>query len=327
MVFLRYFSRLSVVPAILAWRLPVLLEPDQLSTADVCQKVLPAIFRIISDDPYTGVIKGIGSGFFIKKDGTGLTAHHVLEKKGNYRAKLDSGEEFSMKIINYHPLSDIALVQVNVPHAVPFLTLGNSDSNRRGEQILHFGNTLYGTTTEIDVGYINKVKDDTPKWLEIQMSENLQSSKSGIQYILTTGYVRPGFSGGPLVNMKGEVIGLISRLYIRNNSNFIEHEGASVPINIVKDVVKQMELAGHVKKPYIGMSFTPNNTGLVVLKIQPESPAEKAGIQIGDVILTVNGKKIDSPEDFITEIGFHIGVILNCRVLRGNQEINVKVFT
>ena len=97
--------------------------------------------------------------------------------------------------------------------------------------LCHFGNTIFGTTTEIDVGYINKLREDTPSWLEIQQSENLQSFKSGIQYIMTSGSVRPGFSGGPLVNMKGEVVGLIARLYVRGEGHSLEHEGASIPID------------------------------------------------------------------------------------------------
>ena len=327
MVLLKYLSRLSYIPLIVAWRFPVLLESNQLSTADICEKILPSIFRIICIHPQTQEIQGVGSGFFIKKDGTGLTASHVLSPNHSFIAKLDTGEECSLKILNTHPLSDIALVKVKTTHPVPFLQLGDSEKNRRGEQVIHFGNSLYGTTTEIDVGYINKLKDDTPKWIDVHTNEKTDSMKSGISYILTSGSVRPGFSGGPLVNMNGEVIGLINRLYIRNQYPVQEHEGASVPINIVKSVIKQMELSGNVKRPYLGLSFTPSNPGLAIVKVQPGSPAERAGVKVGDILLTANSKAINNLEDLYAEIGFQIGIVIEFKVLRRAEQLILTVYT
>lgn len=325
MVFSKYISRLSILPVVLGWRCPVLLDSEYKSTADVCEKVLPSVFRIHGNDGNTTI--SVGSGFFIRPDGTGLTAAHVVSKNLSYHAKLDSGQEYPMKILNSHPLSDIALIKVQAPTPVPYLTLSDSSKARRGEQIIHYGNTIFGSSTEIDVGYINKLFDDTPKWVEIQMTENIESFKSGIQYIITSGSVRPGFSGGPLVNMKGEVVGLIARLYIRGQGPSMEHEGASIPSNVVKGVIKQLELSGKVQRPYIGLSFVNHNPGLAVVKIQSGSPAEKAGLKIGDVVLTVNGRNVNSNEDILTVIGYNIGIILDMKINRDGSFFNVKVYT
>lgn len=327
-MFTKYLSKLSIIPILAGWRCPVLMQADQMSTADVCEKILPAVFRIISTHPTQNMTIGVGSGFFIKKDGTGLTCAHVISNKYNtYQAKLDSGEECPLEILHSHPTSDIAIVKVKVPKPVPFLYLGDSGLNRRGEQVIHFGNTMFGTITEIDVGYINKLHDDTPKWIEIQMNEQLESSRSGIQYIMTSGSVRPGFSGGPLVNMKGEVVGLIARLYIRGQGPSQENEGASIPINIVKGVIKQMELSGQVRKPYIGLSFTPSDSGLIIVKVQPRSPAEKAGLEVGDLVISANGRHVTKPEDIMTVIGFQMGVVLDLIINRKGKEISIKVYS
>ena len=325
MAFLARLSKLSCVPIILGWRFPLLLEDSQHSTADICEKILPSVFRIMSINPQTQALHGIGSGFFIKRDGTGLTASHVLSSKNSFIAKLDSGEECPLKILHTHDLSDIALVKVQVRGPVPFLTLGDSDKNRRGEQVIHFGNALTGTTTEIDIGYISKLTEDIPP--SVQMRKPEGDISAGIRYIMTNGYVRPGFSGGPLVNMKGEVVGLISRLYIKSQEPITVFEGASIPINYVKDVVKQMEISGEVKRPYLGLSFTSGNPGLIVVKVQPGSPAQKAGVRVGDFIVKANGREVNTPEDLFGEIGFQIGIALELLIVRGDEKISLKVST
>lgn len=325
MEFLQRFSRYAFIPVLLGWRCPLLLEPSPYSTADICEKVLPSVFRIISLNPHTKELQGLGSGFFIKKDGTGLTAHHVLSSSNSFIAKLNNGEEYPLQVLNSHSLSDIALVKVKVPKSVPFLVLGKSEHLRRGEQVIHFGNTLLSTTTDIDIGYINKLKEDSPAWIDLQRSEGIDTS--GISYIMTSGCVRPGFSGGPLVNMNGEVVGLISRLYIRNQHPVIISEGASIPIDYVKAVVKQMEISGDVKKPYFGFTFTTGNPGLLVLKVQTGSPAEKAGMKIGDLLVRANGRDIAGPEDLYAEAGFQIGVVIQFQAIRDEKNISLTVHT
>ena len=92
--------------------------------------------------------------------------------------------------------------------------MGDSSLLRRGEQVLHIGNTMFSDSNDIDVGYVKKLEDDTPQWLKLHTSGDLAPPESGLNFIKTTGSVRPGFSGGPLVNMKGEVVGLISRVFV-----------------------------------------------------------------------------------------------------------------
>ena len=129
------------------------------------------------------------------------------------------------------------------------------------------------------------------------------------------------------MNMKGEVVGLIARLYIRGQGPSMEHEGASIPSNVVKGVVKQLELSGKVQRPYIGLSFVNSDPGLVVVKIQSGSPAEKAGLRVGDVVLSANGRTVNSNEDILTVIGYNIGIILELKIKREGSFVNAKVYT
>jgi len=117
-------------------------------------------------DPRSEDITGIGSGFFIRPDGTALTAFHVIVPHSKLIAKLDNGDEFPVTWVNGHRDTDIALIRVTGMKNNPHLELGNSDLVRRGDQVLHVGNTMHSDTTDIEFGYVNKLKDDTPLWLQ-----------------------------------------------------------------------------------------------------------------------------------------------------------------
>ena len=302
--------------------------PRQLSTADVCDKVLPSVFRIILYHPQSSnTIIGIGSAFFIKRDGTALTAYHVLTQNARAVARLESGEELEIEKIKGHSLTDIALIKVKVKKPVPVIELGDSNNVRRGEQVMHIGNTVFSDSNDIDVGYVNKLQDDTPDCLKQYIQGDPAPPDSGLNFIKTSGSVRPGFSGGPLVNMYGQAVGLISRCYVQMHPTGVQNEGASIPINFVKSIVKQLEISGKVERPYVGLSFTPHDPGLGVVKVQPGSPAEKAGLKVGDIILEANGKLMRTPEDFYKAVGYTIGVVLNVKALRDKQYIEVIIRT
>lgn len=324
MGFIEALCRLAPVGVVFALRGPVLMASDQWNAADVCEQVLPAVFRIVSAGDASG---DMGTGFFIKADGTGITAAHVVSRGGSFVAKLDSGLEYPMKVVSMHELSDLALVKVQGPGGFTFLKWADSDKARRGEQIIHFGNPGTRTTTEIDIGYIDTVYDGRPNEVRTLNAGRGHIQNTGIQYIMTKGYVKPGFSGGPLVNMKGEVLGVITKLFLQEQVANVEHEGVSIPSNLAKGVIKQFELSGSVKRPYIGLSFVQNNPGLAVVKVQKGSPAEKAGVAIGDVVLSANGKSVDTNEDILTVIGFNLGIVLDLKVNRNNSIVNIKVYT
>mmetsp|Transcript_34716 Transcript_34716/g.61072 ORF Transcript_34716/g.61072 Transcript_34716/m.61072 type:complete len:317 (-) Transcript_34716:20-970(-) len=296
-------------------------EP-KLSTADACERSLPAVFRILVSQGGRQV--GLGSGFFIKPDGTALTAYHVLKPGAVLEARLDNGRTYQIKPPLGHAKTDIALIKVSVTEPVPYIPLGDSDKLRRGEQVIHIGSSIYSDTSEIEVGYVNKLKDDTPPWLKDFVAGDIAPKDSGLTFIKTTGAPRPGFSGGPLINLEGQAVGLISRVFVQMHQTGLQQEGACIPSNFVKAIIDQLE-GGKVERPYLGFSFTDTSTGLAVLKVQKGSPAEVSGLQVGDIISEANGNKLRVPEDLFQTIGYRNGVELDFTVKREGKTHDIKV--
>lgn len=295
-----------------------------LSTADVCERMLPSVFRIVLVDSVTGKYAGVGSGFCIRPDGTSLTAYHVINNSAQLLAKFDNGERCPVEVLKGDEGTDIALIKVT-PR--PPAKLGTSSILRRGEQVIHFGNTLASDTVDIDVGYINKTRDDIPAWMRQYVQGDVTKPTSGLTFILTQGSARPGFSGGPLVNMNAEVIGLISRMYMHFDGSVMHHEGASIPIDFVMQVVESLEKHGRLEKPYVGISFKPIEQGLALLVVQPGSPAARGGLQVGDLVLEMNGTKMVTQEDFYHVLGYREHVELKMKVQRGRRVLEVVVST
>jgi serine protease Do len=292
------------------------------STADSCERALPAVFRVLVSQG--GKQVGIGSGFFIRPDGTALTAYHVLKPGAELEARLDNGEVMRITSTLGHAKTDIALLKVKVPGPVPFITLGDSDMLRRGEQVIHIGNSIYSETSDIEVGYINKLRDDTPAWLKAYTKGDLAPKDSGLTFIRTTGAPKPGFSGGPLLNLAGEAVGLISRLFVKMDQFGMQQEGACIPSNFIKTIIDQLEGKGSVARPYLGFSFTDTNSGLAVLKVQKGSPAERSGIQVGDILTEANSIKLATPEDLYQVIGYKSGY-LNLKVKREGKAMDSRI--
>jgi S1-C subfamily serine protease len=191
--------------------------------------------------------------------------------------------------------------------------------------VIHFGNPGNRKTTEIDVGFIDALDYCIPK--DVRAINYDEGENQGVQYLMSKGMIKPGFSGGPCVNMKGEVVGVMSKLFLQGQIANVDHACISVPSKVVKGVVQQMLASGNVQKPYVGLSFVQNNPGIAVVKVQKGSPAEKAGVCVGDVILTANGKSVDSYEDISGVIGFDLGTVLELKVNRNNTILDLKINT
>lgn len=295
-----------------------------LSTADVCERMLPSVFRIVLLDPNTGSHAGVGSGFCIRPDGTSLTAYHVINNSAQLLAKFDNGEKCPVKVISGDEATDIAIIKVS-PR--PPAKLGSSALLRRGEQVIHFGNTMASDSVDIDVGYINKTRDDIPVWMRQNVQGDVKKPTSGLTFILTQGSARPGFSGGPLVNMSAEVIGLISRMYMHFDGTVLHHEGASIPIDFVMQVVESLERHGRLEKPYVGISFKPIEQGLALLVVQPGSPAAQGGLQVGDLVVEMNGVSMRTQDDFYHVLGYRKHAELKIKVQRGRKTLDLLVHT
>jgi serine protease Do len=229
--------------------------------------------------------QGVGSGFIMNKEGYILTNNHVVEDADQIKVKLANGKEYDGKVVGRDPKTDLALVKINGAKDLHPLQMGNSDDVKVGSWVVAVG---------------------SPFGLEQTVTAGIVSAKGRVigsgpydDFIQTDASINPGNSGGPLINMKGEVIG-INTAIIASGKGI----GFAIPINMAKEIVPQLEEKGHVTRGWLGVSIqevTPELArslnlkepeGALVAQVVSGGPAEKAGIEQGDVIVEFDGKKV-----------------------------------
>jgi serine protease Do len=251
--------------------------------------------------------QGSGSGFIVSQDGYILTNNHVVENAQNVRVRLLDRREFDAKVVGTDPNTDVAVLKINAQGLKP-VALGNSDNEKIGEWVLAIGNPLgEGLTFTVTSGIVSA---------KGRSLAGLQRSNMSISdFIQTDAAINPGNSGGPLVNVRGEVIGINSA--IASETGFNVGYGFAIPINLVKNVMTQLITEGKVHRAALGVSIQDADindaqyVGLkdihgVVVKDIPDgnSAAKAAGIEAGDVIISVDGKPVERVGQLQQEIGF-----------------------
>ncbi|MFZ6844936.1 DegQ family serine endoprotease [Undibacterium sp. RuTC16W] len=242
------------------------------------------------------VPRGVGSGFIISQDGYVLTNTHVVEGASEVYVKLTDKREFKAKVIGTDKRTDVAVLKID-GSKLPRLTVGDSDKIRAGEWVLAIGSP-FDLDNTVTAGIISAKARDTGDFLPL---------------IQTDVAVNPGNSGGPLINMRGEVIGINSQIYSRSGG----YMGISfaIPIDEAMRVVEQLKSVGRVTRGRIGVAIDdlskevaesiglPKAQGALVTRVEPGAPAEKAGVQDGDVILKFNGITVEKRTDLPRIVG------------------------
>lgn len=283
-----------------------------------------------------GMVKiGGGSGFIVHENGVIITNKHVVvDPNSEYTVLINDGRKLKAVVLARDPVEDIAVLKVDAK-GLPTVKLGNSDDVELGEEILAIGNALGLFRNTVSSGIISGLSRS------IKASADPRSQTQEMRGLIQTdAAINPGNSGGPLVNLKGEAIGINAAIVFgAQNLSF------ALPINSAKRDLADLEKFGHIKRPLLGLRYivVDENTkdkmklsadyGVLILGHGPKregvmlgTPAAKAGLQEKDHILECNGMKLTEEktlQDFLENM--NVGDIMSLKFMRGNKEITTQV--
>ncbi len=303
-----------------------LLDAYSRAVTNVVERVGPAVaaIRIIKGKAGDELkSEGAGSGIIIAPDGFILTNHHVIENTSEVEVLLVDGRSFKAQIIGIDPPTDIAVVRVSA-NDLPSAELGDSDALRAGQLAIAIGNPL-GFQNTVSAGVVSALG-------------RALRSRSGrlIENVIQTDVaLNPGNSGGPLVNSRGRVIGI-------NTAMIFSAQGISfsIPINTAKWVVGELVTHGRVRRAFLGVAVqgrsitrrfqlhTKKETNIAaeVVSIDAGGPAAEAGVRVGDLILAIEDKKIETIDDLHKYLAKHPpGKPLTLTIFRKNELVNTRV--
>jgi serine protease Do len=338
---------------------PAAVTPEKLSAsfAEVAKKVEPAVVNIDtngkvpevttkSEPPAPGDSDDImdffrrqlprrpsyavGSGFIVDKSGYILTNAHVIEDASRITVRLDSGEEYTAKLVGSDQETDIAVLKIDAGKDLPFVKLGDSDAAQVGDWVLAIGSP-FGLARTVTAGIVSQTRRQTPRGSPFQ------------KFIQTDAAINKGNSGGPLVNMNGEVIGINSQ--IATSTGDYNGVGFALPANEAANVYSQVLKAGKVRRGFLGIQLESVKAeyakvygmndlrGAIVTDIRNKtSRAAASGLKVGDVIVAFAGQKVDGAQDLIAKVSAAApDQLVRVELLRENgatlerKEISIKL--
>ncbi len=249
------------------------------------------------------LVEARGSGFLIDADGTIVTNNHVIRGATSVTVTLDDGTVLPAKVVGHDKASDLAVLKVHSSRRLPFINLGDSDAAQPGAWVVAVGNP-FGLGGTVTAGIVSARGRD--------IGEGSYDS-----FIQIDAPINQGNSGGPLFTQDGRVVGVNSAIISPNGGGSVGI-GFAIPSNTVKSVVSQLERTGHVTRGYIGVQAqavtsamadalhlsqaSTDERGALVASVEPDSPANRAGVQPGDVIVAVNGAHIGSPRELAINV-------------------------
>lgn len=312
---------------------------------DASKKVSPAVVSISTSQTvqdYFGRVskqEGGGTGFILTSDGLIVTNKHVVEGSGSstYKAVLNDGRIFDAKIQAVDPYNDLAVIKIDAKD-LPTVELGSSDNLQIGQYVIAVGNALGEFKNSVTLGIISAQQRSIEAGSGMGDSEQL----SGL--LQTDASINKGNSGGPLVNLAGQVIGINTAIASNNGGSI--GVGFAIPIDSVKSAIDSVRKNGKIVRPYLGVRYVPVTKALqglntlpvdygalvsrgataTELAVLPGSPADKAGIVENDIILEVNGERIDETNSLSDRLRkYQIGNEISLKLSRKGSDVIIKV--
>ena len=325
---------------------PVKLDADASSFSqafiEVAAKVTPAIVQITvvseRDNPHQDWFffpfkdlpkeqKGSGSGIIISQDGYILTNNHVVEKATKVSVGLSDKREFDAKVVGTDPLTDLAVIKIDAKN-LPVAYLGNSDDLKVGQWVMAIGNPLSLTST-VTAGIVSAIN---------RGQLGLIRDSYGVEnFIQTDAAIYPGNSGGALVDLSGAVIGVNSAIASSGGGTYIGY-GFAIPINLAKSVSQDLIAHGKVSRGYIGINIgevddaiaksigLDKPRGIIIQGIVEDGAASKSDIRAGDVILEIDGRPVNKPNELQSYVAsLTAGTTVKLKLFRDGETIERNV--
>ena len=282
-------------------------------------------------EPREELVRAAGTGFIIDKSGLILTNHHVVDGATKIRVSLygeDDDQEYDAKVIGSDQLTDSALIQLTQKpsHELPTVKFGDSAQMQPGDWVMAIGNP-FGLDHTVSVGVIS---GNRPNQLELADSRRAE-------VLQTDAAINPGNSGGPLINLRGEVIGVNTAIATTGLSQGNMGVGFAIPSNAIRDILPQLRSAGKVTRGRVGVqvrdvqrktleSFGLKEKSGALVTIIQDGPAQKAGVELGDVILSWNGQPVKGSNDLVQWVmKTKPGTTVPVRVLRNKQQRTLNI--
>jgi serine protease Do len=281
---------------------------------------------------YSQEVKGLGSGYIISTDGYIVTNDHVAGNATKITVTLTDGRSFDAKVIGSDTASDICLLKID-GEDLPFVILGNSDDIIIGEWVIALGNPFglfeLNDKPTVTVGVVSATG----------MNLDAINNRYYLNMIQTDASINGGNSGGPLVNSEGQVIGMNTLIFTAGNNSGNIGLGFAIPINKVKRIIDELKEKGSIDRNFeIGMRIQTidegiakyyhlkNAKGVIVTKVYPGTPAERAGIEVGDIIVDVEGYKINNENTIFSVFHeFRAGQVVTVKIIRDEKEITKQM--
>ncbi len=273
---------------------------------------------------------GGGTGFIVSSDGYIATNKHVvLDEEAEYTVLMNDGTKHEAKVLAIDPLTDLAVLKIE-GEDFDFVELGDSSDLKVGQSVIAIGNALAEFRNTVSTGVVSGLSRSITAGVTGAQTEQL------IGLIQTDASINPGNSGGPLLNLAGQVIGINTAM-----ASGAENIGFAIPINEVKNTIENVEKNGRIVRPWLGVRYVMINEkiaelndlevdygallirgeSIMDLAVIPESPADKAGLKEGDIILEVDGKKIDEANSLLKNIlSYQPDDKIKLKILRDGEE-------